>query len=108
MYPRLTWLFVAAMMTGLALPAAAGPGNPAEKRRERDFWWNSYMPTPARRDRTEDQQYRPTYSDALASRLGVVDGKARIFRYELDSSHNAGRTIEGALDGNGVKVRFKW
>ena len=109
MRPRFVSLLVAGIVLISTQPLNAAPANPAEKRREADFWWNSYMPTPVVKERSpEERRYKANYSDVLGARLGVVDGKARLFRVDLDGSTKAGRAIEGNLDGNGVKVRFKW
>jgi len=101
-------MVLAGFFAAAIAPATAAPYSLLDKPRV-DFWRNSYVPHQEPKQlNSREIRYTSPYSDVLASRLGLVDGKAAIFRYDLNKNGNGSSTIEGDLEGNGVKLRLRW
>jgi hypothetical protein len=100
----------AALAIGSFQPLIAAPNGSIDKQLERDFMRNTHnVRTVVPKERSpQEMRFQSNYSDAMAARLGLVDGKARLFRYNLDGSAQNSRTFEGAFGGNGVKFRLNW
>lgn len=107
MRPRFAILILAILLQ--AAPVAAAPYTLTDAPRV-DFWRANYMPQrPAKEPSAEDLRFAPPKgSQALASRLGVVDGTAELFRYEVDKNPAAKASIDGGLGGHGVRLRMRW
>lgn len=107
MRPGFAVLFLAAVLLGP--PAFAAPYTPVDKPRV-DFWRSNNMPQkPPKEPTAADQRFgQAAYNKELATRLGVVDGTAEIFRYDLDKNSAAKASVDGGFGGHGVRLRMRW
>lgn len=101
-------LFGVLVLSGLLAASPVIAGGPTDK--PVDFWRASYMPKRLPRERSADEIRftEPSYGQALADRLGVVNGTAEVFHYQLDKGNNGKTAIDGGVGGNGVKLRMRW
>jgi len=62
--------------------------------------WASQVP--------EARPTEKTAGDGLRARLGVVDGSAELFRYEVEGDPSNHAVLDGAVSGRGVQLKLSW
>ncbi len=101
-----TYLIAAAILVAMVASAMAGP-------KPREIHLSLFGPavtlpqTDADLARSNSMPDRPTQFDRMVGRLGVKDGAAELFEYNVLSTHR-GADLTGALGGNGVVIRLQW
>ena len=56
----------------------------------------------------DSSPYPMTYSDELARRLGIKQGRMDMFSISPDTEKFLAPTLKGQIDRNGVGVRLQW
>jgi hypothetical protein len=46
--------------------------------------------------------------EIIKRRLGIVDGSAELFRYQVQGAPSAKTVLDGVIDGGGVKLKLTW
>jgi hypothetical protein len=46
--------------------------------------------------------------EIVAAKLGIVRGSAELFRYQVESAPSSRTTLDGVVDGGGVKLKLTW
>ena len=52
-------------------------------------------------------QERPI-GELIATRLGLVEGSAELFRYRVENAPSEATMFNGAVDGGGIKLKLTW
>ena len=105
-------IFVAAMLILSVLPATADDFGRAQG----GAFWLKDQPWPnTRRDAATTSstatrlRYTKNYTDELAARLGVVNGRAEFFHQRLTGSSDAASpALVGSFGRGGAMVAFRW
>ncbi len=86
-----------------ATSVAAAAGDLDGHHHARAFWldaqpWPNPQPGAASDAQPTDPRFAMTYTDALAARLGVGDGRAQFFSANLDRDDPQGPKLMGTID----------
>lgn len=46
--------------------------------------------------------------EIIAIKLGFAEGRAELFRYRLDNGPSEKTTLDGVVEGGGVKLKLSW
>ena len=46
--------------------------------------------------------------EVIRRRLGIVDGSAELFRYQVQGAPSDKTVLDGAIDGGGIKLKLSW
>ena len=46
--------------------------------------------------------------EVISRRLGLVDGSAQLFRYQVNGAPSDKTVLAGAIDGGGIKLKLSW
>lgn len=46
--------------------------------------------------------------EILATRLGVADGTAELFRFRVENAPSSKTVLDGMIDGGGIKLKLSW
>lgn len=46
--------------------------------------------------------------EIISRRLGLVDGSAELFRYQVQGAPSDKTVLDGAIDGGGIKLKLSW
>src|SRR5690348_17074325 len=46
--------------------------------------------------------------EIIKRRLGIVDGSAELFRYQVQGAPSDKTMLDGVIDGGGVKLKLTW
>ncbi|MEI9885306.1 MAG: hypothetical protein WDN08_02210 [Rhizomicrobium sp.] len=46
--------------------------------------------------------------ELIATRLGLVEGSAELFRYHVDNTPSDATTFNGVVDGGGIRLKLTW
>ncbi len=98
----------------LYLTVAAAPASAAQLRLPLD--------SPARYDAYSSQQIAEPWAaqravpalqekpvgELIATRLGLVEGSAELFRYRVENAPSDATTFDGVVDGGGIKLKLTW
>ena len=52
-------------------------------------------------------QERPM-GELIATRLGLVEGSAELFRYRVENAPSDATMFDGVVDGGGIKFKLTW
>ena len=52
-------------------------------------------------------QERPI-GELIATRLGLVEGSAELFRYRVENAPSQATMLDGVVDGGGIKLKLTW
>jgi hypothetical protein len=52
-------------------------------------------------------QERPI-ADLIATKLGIAEGSAELFRYHLENAPSEKTMFDGAIDGGGIRLKLSW
>jgi hypothetical protein len=52
-------------------------------------------------------QERPI-AEIIATKLGVAQGSAELFRYHMENAPSAATQLRGVVDGGGIKLKLTW
>jgi hypothetical protein len=58
--------------------------------------------------RQEAQLTERRIADLIATRLGVAQGSAELFRYRLENALSSSTIIKGQIDGGGIRLKLNW
>ena len=47
-------------------------------------------------------------ADIIATRLGLVEGSAELFRYRIENAPSGPAMLDGMVDGGGIKLKLTW
>lgn len=99
----------------LALLAASGAGGPAcaaslvlptsqpvqnDASQPAGQFWAAQRPAPQLIDRP--------VGELIATRLGLAEGSAELFRYRLENAPSNATVLDGVVDGGGIKLKLTW
>ena len=46
--------------------------------------------------------------ELIATRLGLVEGSAELFRYHVENAPSQATMFDGVVDGGGIKLKLTW
>lgn len=46
--------------------------------------------------------------ELIATRLGLVEGSAELFRYRVENAPSGTTMLDGVVDGGGIKLKLTW
>jgi hypothetical protein len=46
--------------------------------------------------------------EVISRRLGIVDGSAELFRYQVEGAPSDKTVLDGAIAGGGIKLKLSW
>ena len=46
--------------------------------------------------------------EVISRRLGLVDGSAQLFRYQVQGAPSDKTVLDGAIDGGGIRLKLSW
>lgn len=46
--------------------------------------------------------------ELIATRLGLVEGSAELFRYRVENAPSDATMLDGVVDGGGIKLKLTW
>ena len=46
--------------------------------------------------------------EILATRLGLADGTAELFRFRVENAPSSKTMLDGFIDGGGIKLKLSW
>ena len=46
--------------------------------------------------------------EVISHRLGLVNGSAELFRYQVTGAPSDKTVLDGAIDGGGIKLKLSW
>ena len=46
--------------------------------------------------------------ELIATRLGLVEGSAELFRYRVENAPSDATMFDGVVDGGGIKLKLTW
>jgi hypothetical protein len=58
--------------------------------------------------RTGSQLVERPVAELIAAKLGMVQGKAELFRYQLERAPSSATMLNGVIDGVGIKLKMTW
>lgn len=101
---------LAAIAILIATGAAAQADDLSGRQHTRAFWLSDQAwPNPTDHPKLiRDPRFGGTYTDNLAARLGVVNGRAEFFDQSLDGSERGGPKLVGSVDHGAAKVVLRW
>jgi hypothetical protein len=47
-------------------------------------------------------------ADLIATRLGVAEGSAQLFRFRLENAPSNATVLKGQIDGGGIRLKLTW
>jgi hypothetical protein len=62
--------------------------------------WHSQQP--------ETQLHEQPIGELLAARLGLAEGSAELFRYNLENAPSTRTQLDGVIDGGGIRLKLTW
>jgi hypothetical protein len=62
--------------------------------------WNGQRAVPVIRERP--------IGELIATRLGLVEGSAELFRFRVENAPSEATMFDGAVDGGGIKLKLTW
>ena len=57
---------------------------------------------------SEPQLSERPIGELIATKLGVAEGSAQLFRYRLENAPSNSTILRGEIDGGGIKLRLTW
>lgn len=99
---------VVAAILVIATPALADAF--ARQPKDGAFWLNDQAwPDPqAHPVKPPAPRFTLTYTDGVASRLGVTDGRLDLFERRLNGPGESGPAFVGAVDHGAAEIRLRW
>ena len=58
--------------------------------------------------RPDTELHEQPLGEVLATRLGLVEGSAELFRYRLENAPSTRTQLDGLIDGGGIKLKLSW
>ncbi|HEY0300702.1 MAG TPA: hypothetical protein VGC36_05190 [Rhizomicrobium sp.] len=46
--------------------------------------------------------------ELIATRLGLVEGSAELFRYRVENAPSESTVLNGVIDGGGIRLKLTW
>ena len=101
----------------LALTAALAAGGPASAARlvipdSNPEPYSAYatraIEQPWNSQRPETQLHEQPIGELLAARLGLAEGSAELFRYNLENAPSTRTQLDGVIDGGGIRLKLTW
>jgi hypothetical protein len=63
---------------------------------------------PWRTQQPETQLHEQPIGELLAARLGLAEGSAELFRYNLENAPSTRTQLDGVIDGGGIRLKLTW
>jgi hypothetical protein len=63
--------------------------------------WINEQPQPA-------QLVEKPIGEIISQRLGLADGTAELFRYQVQGAPSDKTMLDGVIDGGGIKLKLSW
>lgn len=101
--------FVLLCLTVAAAPASAAqlrlqPDGPARY----DAYASQQIAEPWAGQRTVPVMREKPIGELIATRLGLVEGSAELFRYHVENAPSEATMFNGVVDGGGIKLKLTW
>jgi hypothetical protein len=58
--------------------------------------------------RPEPQLVERPVADLIATKLGVAEGSAQLFRFRLENAPSNATVLKGQIDGAGIRLKLTW
>lgn len=103
-----------ALLVLIAALAANGPVCAAQLRMpdERPSSYDAYssprIAEPWTGERTVPVIQERPIGELIATRLGLVEGSAELFRYRVENAPSQATMFDGVVDGGGIKLKLTW
>ena len=103
-----------ALLVLIAALAANGPACAAPLRMpdERPSGFEAYsspqIAEPWAGQRTVPVMQERPVGELIATRLGLVEGSAELFRYRVENAPSEATMFNGVVDGGGIKLKLTW
>ena len=103
-----------ALLVLIAALAARGPVCAAQLRMpdERPSGFEAYsspqIAEPWAGQRTVQLMQEKPIGELIATRLGLVEGSAELFRYRVENAPSQATMFDGVVDGGGIKLKLTW
>jgi hypothetical protein len=72
----------------------------AARASEQQQLWTSSVPAPV--------LVQTPIASLIAAKLGLVEGSAELFRYQVEDAPSNKTVLDGAIDGGGIRFRLRW
>jgi hypothetical protein len=102
----LTILTLACVTAGPA--AAGGFVIPEQKPAHFDAYASPVIAHPWVDERPEPRLKETPLGDLIATRIGLVNGSAELFRYRVEDAPSEKTVLDGMIDGGGIKLKLSW
>ncbi len=102
------------LMALLAASAAAGPASaarlviPDSNPEPYSAYATHAIEQPWTSQRPETQLHEQPIGEIIAARLGLAEGSAELFRYNLENAPSTRTQLDGVIDGGGIRLKLTW
>ncbi len=73
-----------------------------------DAYSSQFSELPWASRRPNSQLVERPLAELIAAKLGMAQGKAELFRYQLERAPSNAAMLNGVVDGVGIKLKLTW